>query len=127
VPPPRPPRDPVAEALAELAALRRLDLPVKGRFDEHAFRLTRIARRFLEAVAGATRPGDTTPEVVAHLAGTGFPGEDVARVEGLLRAWDRVKFARAPTTAEEARSAESAVETLVRRHAPRAGAPPRAA
>jgi hypothetical protein len=121
----RPRRDPVAEALAELGALRRLDLPAQGRFDEHAFRLTRIARRFLEAVAAATRPGDTTPEVVAHLAGTGFPGEDVRRVEDLLRLWDRVKFARAPSTVEEARSAEGAVEALVRRHAP--PAPPTAA
>uniref|UniRef100_A0A832MMH7 Protein BatD n=1 Tax=Eiseniibacteriota bacterium TaxID=2212470 RepID=A0A832MMH7_UNCEI len=120
---PRARRDPFAEALAELAALRRLDLPGQGRFDEHALRLTRIARRVLETVAAAARPGDSTPEIVEHLVGTAFDGGEIERVEGLLRFWDRVKFARAPITVAEARAAEDAVEDLIRRHAPAPAAP----
>jgi len=111
------PRDPVADALRELEALRRMGLPAQARFDEHALQLTRIARRFLEAVAGHTRPGDTTPEVVEGLATSRLDHEDVRQVEGLLRMWDRLKFARAQSSADECARAEAAVESLVRRHA----------
>jgi hypothetical protein len=109
--------DPAAEALAALAALRAQGLPARGRFAEHAFELSRIARRFLEATAGTTRPGDTTPELVRHLEGSGLGPEDVQRVASLLRAWDRVKFARAASTVDEARREEEAVEALARRRA----------
>ena len=112
-PAPAPRRDPSAEALAALATLRRLELPEKGRFGEHAFQLTRIVRRFLEATAGGIRPGDTTSELVAMLS-AGAPMLDVARLEGLLRLWDFIKFARGSTTAAEAHQAEDAVEAMLR-------------
>ena len=68
--------DPAAEALASLAALRGLNLPGHGRFAEHAFHLTQIARRFLEATAHTPRPGDTTPELVRHLEGATLRSEE---------------------------------------------------
>jgi hypothetical protein len=106
--------DPAAEALRELAALRKLQLPEAGRFDEHAFALTKILRRFLERTRMTPRPGFTTPELVAHLNAAGLVDLDVERIATLLRGWDMVKFARAPSGADEARGAESAVEGIVR-------------
>lgn len=110
-----PPLDPGAEALAELAKLRALRLPEAGRFADHAFALSRILHRYLEAVVGTPRPGDTSGELVARLRESRLPGEDVNRLEGLLGLWDRVKFARAPLGIEEAVRCEAAVESLVRR------------
>lgn len=112
---PQPVRDPGTEALAELAKLRALRLPETGRFADHAFALSRILHRYLEAVVGTPRPGDTSGELVARLRQSRLPGEDVNRLEGLLGLWDRVKFARAPLGVEEAVRCESAVESLVRR------------
>jgi len=119
------PLEPAQAALAALAELRALDLPAHQRFAEHAFRLGQILRRYLEALWPATRPGDTTPELVRHLEQEGLSGEDVKRLAGLLRVWDRVKFAREPFTVDEAHRAESAVESFVRRGA--RSAPERAA
>src|SRR5206468_2179294 len=76
--PARPALDPAAEALAALAALRGLHLPEQGRFAEHAFHLTRIVRRFLEQTQTTPRPGDTTRELVARLAGTRLGPSGVA-------------------------------------------------
>jgi Domain of unknown function (DUF4381) len=106
--------DPATEALRELAALRRLQLPAAGRFADHAFALTRILRRYLERTRPTPRPGDTTPELVTHLASAGLDDADVRRIETLLRFWDRLKFARGAAAIEEARDAERAVEGLVR-------------
>lgn len=112
--PAAPRRDPATEALAELAALRRLALPAGGRHADHALRLTRILRRFLEATAITPRPGDTSATLARRLPDTWVGGEDAARVEGLLTRWDRVKFARVSSTADEAARAEDAVEALIR-------------
>ena len=115
VPAPAVARDPSTQALAELEALRRLGLPARGRFSDHAFQLGRIVRRFLEATAGTPLPGDTTPEFVGHLEAARLEGEDLKRIETLMRFWDRVKFARAEESVEEAARAEQSVESLVRR------------
>ncbi|MBI3539234.1 MAG: hypothetical protein HY076_03060 [Candidatus Eisenbacteria bacterium] len=112
--------DPLAEALAAVAALRALRLPEHGRFAEHAFRLGQILRRYLEAATHATRPGDTTPELVRHLGEAGLGVDDLGRLAGLLRVWDRVKFAREPFTLDEAVRAEQAVEAFLRRPQPAA-------
>jgi len=109
------PLDPRAEALAALEDLRSLHLPEHARFAEHAFRLGQILRRFLEATTGATQPGDTTPELVLHLREAGLEPDDLGRLSGLLRVWDRVKFAREPFTLDEAVRAERAVEMFLRR------------
>lgn len=108
-------RDPAETALEELEALRRQGLPGLGRFAEHAFLLTRIARRFLEATAGTPRPGDTTPELVSHLEAARLEAGDVMRLAAVLRMWDQVKFAREASSADEARRAEQVVEDLARR------------
>ncbi len=114
-------KDPALEALEALQALRGLHLPEHGRFAEHAFHLTRILRRLLEATEGTPRPGDSTPELLRHLEAARLAPADLERLASLLAAWDRVKFARAATTPEEARRAEDAVEDLARRRAPAAG------
>src|SRR5262249_53972047 len=106
-------RDPTAEALAELAALKRLQLPEKGRFDEHAFQLGRILRRFVEATLGLPRPGDTTPELLAHLQLAGLSADDLGRLNRLLRLWDGIKFAQLESSVDEASRCEDAVRELV--------------
>lgn len=125
--------DPAAEALRALAELRAQRLPEAGQYGEHALALTRILRRFLEATVGATMPGDTSAELLAHLRGSRLSAADLQRLEGLLGFWDRVKFARAPMGADEAHRCEDAVEGFVRQAMPAApapvpgAAPPRAA
>ena len=93
-----------------LADRRRLRLQ-HGRFADHAFELGQILRRFLEATT-ATRPGLTTPELVAHVRESGLADADLGRFRGLLEGWDRVKFARAPLTVEDAVRTENAVERV---------------
>lgn len=107
--------DPVAEALRALGALRTRELPQAGRFREHAFELTAILRRFLEATVTTPRPGDTSGELLERLRSARMPEDDFERLEGLLSLWDRVKFARAPLTEAEAARCEEAVEAFVRR------------
>jgi hypothetical protein len=116
-PAPRAARAPDAAALEALAELRARRLPEAGRFAEHAFELTAILRRFLEASGEPVRPGDSTPELVAHLEAAALAPEELTRLSGLLAAWDRVKFARAASDADEAHRAEAAVEGWVRRGA----------
>lgn len=115
--------DPAAEALAALEALRGLRLPEQARFAEHAFHLTRIVRRFLEQTEGTPRPGDTTRELVARLAGTRLEASEVTGLGALLQTFDLLKFARAAGTIEQAHRAERTVETLVRRRAAPAATP----
>ena len=107
--------DPVAEALRALGALRTRELPQAGYFREHAFELTAILRRFLEATVTTPRPGDTSGELLERLRSARMPEDDFERLEGLLSLWDRVKFARAPLTEAEATRCEEAVEAFVRR------------
>jgi len=106
-------RDPGAEALADLASLRRRELPAAGRFAEHAFLLGRILRRYLEATVNVPRPGDTTPELIRHLQSGGFSAEDLQRLTSLLRRWDAIKFARLESDVQEAERCEEAVRDLV--------------
>jgi hypothetical protein len=107
--------DPAAEALRALATLRGRDLPAAGRFAEHAFDLTAILRRFLEATVATPRPGDTSDELLERLKAARMPEDDFDRLQGLLAVWDRVKFARAPLSEREAVRCEEAVESYVRR------------
>lgn len=115
-----PRKDPAVEALAALARLRAMELPEQGKFAEHAFRLGQILRRYLEATVITARPGDTTPELITHLREARLEPDDLQRLAGLLRVWDRIKFAREAFTAPEAERTEAAVEAFVRRPA---GAP----
>jgi hypothetical protein len=111
------PADPATLALQRLADLRAKGLAARGRYGEHAFELTRILRRFLEATLATPRPGDTTASLQSRLEGAGVAGAELVAVMELLRYWDRVKFAQVPTTAAEATAAEAAVEEFVRRRA----------
>jgi hypothetical protein len=115
--PAAPAASPAETALAALAELRAERLPDQGKSPEHAFRLGQILRRFLEATLPVTRPGDTTPQLVARLADAAMSADDLRRLAELLRAWDRVKFARQPSTPEEAARGEEAVEAFLRQSA----------
>jgi hypothetical protein len=117
----RPAKDPVTVAIEALAALRGLRLPEQGRYAGHAFELTRILRRFLEATQDAPRPGDSTPELLVHLGAARLTHAERQNVAELLATWDRVKFARVASSPVEARWAEDAVEGLVRRRPAGAG------
>jgi hypothetical protein len=108
-------RDPAAQALAELAALRRLGLLERRAFDEHAVRLSHILRRYLEATRGALRPGDSTPELIRRLEVGSAAPDELKRLGTLLRRWDGIKFARAESDADEGRACEEAVRELVLR------------
>ena len=78
--------DPARQALERLDALRRRRLPERGAFADHAFELTSIVRRFLEATAQTTRPGDTTTELLRQLETATLPPEDSGLLVELLRA-----------------------------------------
>ena len=108
-------RDAATEALDALAALRLEQWPEKGRYDQHAFELTRILRRYLEATFIVPRPGDTSEELVERLRQSRNAEDQVARLAGLLGVWDRLKFARAASSLPEAHASESAVEDVVER------------
>jgi len=112
---PRARRDAATEALEALAALRRQRLPEHGRFDQHAFELTRLLRRYLEATFVAPRPGDTSTELIERLRQGRHAEEQLTRLAGLLGVWDRLKFARASSSVSESRASESAVEDLIER------------
>jgi hypothetical protein len=111
---PRPSMNPAARALAELAALRQQRLPELGRFDEHALAITRIARRYLEAIDSRSRPGFTTRELLAALEVGRLGPSQRQELERWLTVWDGIKFARVGSTTAEAARAEEAVETLIR-------------
>jgi hypothetical protein len=107
--------DPTEAALDRLKALRERRLPERGEFGLHAFELTSILRRFLEATTTRLRPGFTTSELGGRLSDESVPAADALVLVSLMRVWDRVKFARAPFTLAEARKSEEAVESFVRR------------
>ncbi len=113
---PRP--DARARALERLAALRARRLPEQGAFGEHAFELTAILRRYLESVAGGLHPGDTTTELATRLADGALARAETQRLVALLRGWDRLKFARDPSSVADARQSEAAVEAFLRRPEP---------
>lgn len=109
--------DPAAEALRALRALQEREWPQAGRFGDHALELTAILRRYLERTLASPRPGDTSGELLERLRGTRVAPADLQRLEALLALWDRVKFARAPLSTDEALRTEEAVESYIRREA----------
>jgi hypothetical protein len=110
------PTDPATVALARLAGLRARGLPARGAFGAHALELTSILRRFLEATAMASRPGQTTTELSAWLRTTPLSASEVEWLTRLMRGWDALKFARGESSPDQARESEAAVEAFVRSH-----------
>ena len=108
-------QDPSDAALKRLAELRARRLPEAGEFGAHALELTVILRRFLEATSVRLRPGFTTTEMTRQLQDESVPAQEATLLLNLLRVWDRVKFARAPFTIDEAQRSEFAVEEFVGR------------
>ena len=107
--------DPATAALSRLEALRARRLPHANAFAEHAFELTAILRRYLEATARTPRPGDTTSDLVHRLGAASLQADEISLLLGLFRGWDRLKFARDASTVDEAKTSERAVEEFVRR------------
>jgi hypothetical protein len=110
--------DPVETALGRLRELRERKLPEAGEFGAHALELTFILRRFLEDTTTRLRPGYTTGDLARRLEEESVPAGEAMVLVSLLKVLDRVKFARAPFTAIEARKSEDAVESFVRRRRP---------
>jgi hypothetical protein len=112
---PAPRLDPAEAALKRLQELRSRRLPEAGEYGQHALELTAILRRFLEATTTRLRPGFTTAELSRRLGDESVSADDAQVLLNLMRAWDRVKFARAPFTIDEARRSEEAVEAFLQR------------
>jgi hypothetical protein len=112
---PLPRMDPAEAALKRLQELKSRALPEAGEFGQHALELTAILRRFLEATTTRLRPGFTTAELSRRLEDESVPSEDAKLLMNLMRSWDRVKFAQAPFTIDEARRSEAAVEAFIQR------------
>jgi hypothetical protein len=113
--PPMPAEEPAAAALRRLEELKAKRLPESGRFTDHAFELTSILRRYLEATASSPRPGDTTSELTRRFEHLPLSPDERERLSELLRLWDRIKFAREPVTVAAAHAAERDVEMFLRR------------
>jgi hypothetical protein len=119
--PAAPAEDPATTAIRRLEELRARRLPEQGRFADHAFELTAILRRYLEATASSPRPGDTTSELMRRFEHLPLTPDERRRLGEMLSLWDRVKFAREPLTIPAAHAVERDVDAFLRQRA----APPR--
>jgi hypothetical protein len=116
----RAPTAPVPEEAPEIVARRRLAalvarrLPEAGQTYEHGSELADLLRRFAERRFESPRPGDTTRELLRHLAARGgVTAEDLATLSGILAACDLTKFARRPYDADRAHEAERDAARLI--------------
>lgn len=104
--------DPFGDATREFERIERLGLPAAGEPGRHAVLMADVVRRYLAArISGATL-AHTTGELLRVLRGAPTISHD--RLEQLLTAVDRVKFAAAPINAEEARRLGAESRELVR-------------
>jgi hypothetical protein len=104
---------PREQALAELDEVRALGLLESGEWKPFYSRLSGTLRRYLAALSPRWGEDLTTEELTGSLAGNGVPFEAQARLESVLRQADRVKFARARPTPEEAERDWAEVRALV--------------
>ncbi|MEW6355198.1 MAG: BatD family protein [Planctomycetota bacterium] len=82
-------------ALAEIERLRNSDLIAKGKIKEFHYRLSLIARRYVESRFGLRAPDRTTEEFLQELAKTNLlRASEKALLEDLLRQCDLAKFAK---------------------------------
>jgi hypothetical protein len=89
-------------ALAELEQVRALGLVEAGEWKPFYSGLSGALRRYLASLSPRWGADLTTEEIVASVSDEGMPFEVQLRLESVLRQADRVKFARARATREEA-------------------------
>ena len=111
-------------AFAELQRLAADKLVEQSRFQEFYFRLTDIARRYIERRFSIMAPEQTTEEFLRATRADPILTSDHKDLLGrFLRAADMVKFARHEPTGEEADAAFAAGRGFVEQTAPVATAP----
>lgn len=110
-----PPEPAHLRALRELAALRALDLPGKGRTKQLYLRLSEIVRRYLGERFAFNAIDLTTPELLAALRRLEAVGLDYGGFEAFCREADLVKFARLEPTDAECVGALDAARSFVER------------
>jgi hypothetical protein len=91
-------------ALDELDRIEALALPEQGRFKEFYSRLDACLRRCLEDPFNLQAVNRTTTEIARELVDTGLSPQGTDVLLGLLRASDRVKFARHTPEVETAQA-----------------------
>lgn len=94
VPPPPPPRPAWELALERLHDVRHAGLLDAGRPAEFCDRVSDALREYLGASLGFDGLEQTTDEIAAHLGRGGLAENERARVLGILRECDLVKFAK---------------------------------
>ena len=99
-PPPRPPWEVAYDRLRMLDAAA---LPAAGKFGRYYVELSYIIRRYVEDRYQLHAPERTTPEFLAEATTSGLlTTEQQDQLAALLKLCDRVKFARYPSSVEEA-------------------------
>lgn len=111
--------DPYADAEAAFERVERLRLVDAGEPGRHAALMSDIARRYLAARSAHASLANTSGELVAALRGS--PTVPTERLQRLLTAVDRIKFAAAPVTTADARALGAEARAVVRTEHEQAG------
>lgn len=107
-----PPGDPYGDAEHEFDRIEKLRLVDAGEPGRHAALMTDVLRRYLAARVARASLALTSGELLAALRGE--PGVSYDRLQRLLDTVDRIKFARAPVAAADARTLGTEARALVR-------------
>lgn len=102
-----------ARAQQELKALREEDLPNKGAMKNYYTRLYDVLRNYLHRQGGDAALQRTTSDLLPRLKPL-LPADRVGPLAEALRIADAVKFAKYPSTAEEADRSWSSVDEAIR-------------
>jgi len=107
-----PPGDPYGDAEHEFDRIEKLRLVDAGEPGRHAALMTDVLRRYLSARVEHASLALTSGELLAAVRGE--PGVPQDRLQRLFATVDRIKFARAPVSASEARSLGNEAREIVR-------------
>lgn len=124
VPPPPPPRPAWEVALEKLGAVRRAGYLDEGRADEHCDRVSDALREYLGKTLGFDGLERTTDEIARELGRSGLPDAEKAKVLGVLRECDLVKFAKFVPDGPTCLGFLDTAEAHVKRTMPRPGSRP---
>jgi hypothetical protein len=107
-----PPGDPYADAEAAFQRIEKLRLPEAGEPGRHAALMADVVRRYLAARMPSASLALTSGELLAAVRGV--PTVSYERLQRLLAAVDPIKFAAAPTRADEAKALGAEARAIVR-------------
>ncbi len=99
---------PAQETLRELRRIASLNLPQKGRADEHYELLAKAMRRYLATQYGIPAAQRTSRELYRDMERAGIERRQAAAVHEILRESEAVRFQRAPRHARHAQEAVAA-------------------